>query len=218
MQLNMEIIVLKCPQCGAHLESNRTICEHCGSAVRLSDDKQQFIGTGVSCPNCGTNNNVGDKHCGSCGAKLIAICPVPNCHEENNIWRKFCKKCGKNIIGYHIELLETEQAKFSEELKYHTDEIDRIQSELDGSKGREIGVKLIILLVGIVISLAFLSGKNGWIGALITMVIIGIIAGCYHSSEQSNLLNSLALHQEDKERIQESYESNHLKLERIKQV
>jgi hypothetical protein len=214
----MKVIVLKCPACGAHLESNRTHCEHCGTAVKLSDDKKHFIGTGVSCPHCGEGNHIGDKHCGSCGAKLISICPVPNCHEENNVWRKFCRKCGRDIIGYHVEMLEITQATFYEELQQHSREIDRIQKELSGSKGRETGVKVTIWIIGGLISLAFLSAQNGWIGTVITLIITGLIAGCYHSSENENLLNSLVMHQEDIERIQEHYETNQLKLERIKQA
>lgn len=213
----MKVIALKCPQCGAHLESNRTLCEHCGTTVRLSEDRQHFIGTGIACPNCNANNQIGDKHCGSCGENLIAVCPVPNCLAENNIWRKFCKKCGRNIVGFHIEMLEDAQAKFKEKMQHHLDEIDRIQKELPGSKGREIGIKLFIWIIGGLISLAFLGGgKDGWIGTVITLIITGLIAGCYHSSEDHNLLNSLALHKEDLERLQESYEINEMKIERIK--
>lgn len=211
----MKLIVLKCPACGAHLESNKTHCEHCGTTVKLSDDKQHFIGTGVSCPKCDAANHIGDKHCGSCGEKLISICPVPNCHEENSIWRKFCRKCGRDIVGHHLEMLEAAQAKFYEELQHHSSEIDRIQKVLSGSKVRESGVKLIIWIIGGLISLAFLSGNNGWVGTVITLVITGFISWLYHSSEEDNLRNSLAMHQEDIERIQERHDTNQLKLERI---
>jgi hypothetical protein len=213
----MKVIALKCPECGAQLESSRTLCEHCGTTVRLAEDKQNFIGTGIACPQCNANNHIDDKHCGSCGENLMAVCPVPNCHTQNNIWRKFCKKCGRNIIGYHIEMLEDAQAKFNEEIQHHSAEIDRIQNDLPGSKGREKGIKIFIWIIGGLISLAFLSGKNGWIGTVITLIITGLIAGSYHSSEAHNLLNSLVMHQEDIERIQECYETNQLKLERIKQ-
>lgn len=213
----MKVIVLKCPQCGAHLESNRTLCEHCGTTVKLSDDRQHFIGTGIACPNCNTSNHVGDKHCGSCGEKLIAVCPVPNCLEENNVWRKFCRKCGKNIIGFHIEMLEAAQVTFKEEMQHHADEIDKIQKLLPNSKGRETAIKMVIWVIGAIIALAFWGGgKDGWIGAVITLIITGLIAGCYHSSEDYNLINSLELHKEDLERIKENYEINEMKLERIK--
>ncbi len=211
----MKVIALKCPQCGAHLESNRTLCEHCGTTVRLSDDKQHFIETGVACPNCGAINHIGDKHCGSCGVKLVSICPVPNCHEENSVWRKFCRKCGRDIIGYHIEMLEEAQAKFHEELQYHSDEIERIQKELSGSR-RETGVKLFIWIIGGLISLVFLSVENGWIYTVITLIITGLIASCYHSSEDHNLRNSIAMHQGDLERIQQSLELNTSKLSQIR--
>ena len=214
----MKVIVLQCPACGAHLDSNRTRCEHCGTTVKLSDDKQHFIGTGVSCPKCDATNHIDDKHCGSCSAKLISICPVPTCHEENNVWRKFCRKCGRDIIGYHVEMLEKAQAKYYEELQHHSSEIDRLQKEVSGCKGRTTGVKLLIWLIGGLISLAFLSEKDGWIGTVITLIITGLIAVIYHSSEDDNLLNSLAMHQKDIERIQECYETNQLKLERIKQA
>lgn len=213
----MKIIALKCPQCGAHLESSRTLCEHCGTTVRLAEDKQKFIGTGIACPQCNANNQIDDKHCGSCGENLIAICPVPNCLAKNNIWRKFCKKCGRNIIGFHIEMLENAQAKFKEEIQHHAAEIDRIQKDLPASAGREKGIKIFIWIIGGLISLAFLANKDGgWVGTVITLIITGFIAGCYHSSEDHNLLNSLALHKEDLERLQENYEMNEMKLARIR--
>jgi hypothetical protein len=212
----MKVIVLKCPQCGAQIESSRTHCEHCGTTVKLDEDKQNFVGTGIACPQCNANNQINDKHCGSCGENLIAICPVPNCHTENNVWRKFCRKCGRNIIGFHIEMLENAQAQFKEKIQHHSAEIDRIQKDLPGSKGRETGIKLFILIIGVLISVAFLSSNNNWTGVVITLIITGIIAGCYHSSEDHNLLNSLALHKEDLERLQQSYEINEMKLTHIK--
>jgi hypothetical protein len=213
----MKAIVLNCPQCGAHLDSSRSLCEHCGTTVRLSDDKQHLIGTGISCPSCNTNNQFGDRHCGSCGEKLIVACPVPNCLEENNVWRKFCKKCGKEIIGFRVEMLEAAQAKYKEEMEKHLGEIERVLKELPKSKGRETSVKIFTWITGVIIALAFLlSGGKGWIGTILTLLIAWIISSNYHSTENYNLLCSLELHEEDVERLKQHYEANQAELAKIR--
>lgn len=208
----MKVVVLKCPQCGAQLESNRTLCEHCGTNVRLSDDKQQFVGLGIACPECGTTNQFGDKHCGGCGYSLISVCPIPSCHEENNVWRKFCRKCGRDIIGYHMKMFEDLQQSSREEMQHHQDAIDNIQQTLlPASKGRVLMARFIIGFAGALI--AFAIGNS--VGGVIALIITALVVYFYESSEIENLQSSLILHRNDLERLKENYQTSEAKLARI---
>ena len=44
------------------------------------------------CPNCGSENQPGQKFCGECGTRLAATCP--NCGTANQPGQKFCGECG----------------------------------------------------------------------------------------------------------------------------
>lgn len=213
----MKSIALKCPQCGANLEKKSNRCEFCGTNVKLSDDKQHFVGTGLSCPKCDFNNQIGDQYCGNCGCDLITVCPVPNCLEPNSIWRKFCKKCGCNIADKHIELLKTANEKYNKEIEYHSNEINRIKKCLPESRRREIVVKSLIGVTGGIIALFFLSIEDGgWVGTVITgLITAGIVAG-YNSSEEYNLLASIAVHSDDLERVSEKHRINLQELKLLK--
>ena len=49
----------------------------------------------MNCPACGTENEVGRKFCGECGALLAAACP--SCGTSNAPGTKFCGECGTNL-------------------------------------------------------------------------------------------------------------------------
>ena len=209
----MKVFVLKCPQCGAQLEGNRTLCEHCGTSVRFSEEKQEFIGLGIACPKCRATNQHGDKHCGTCGEALIFLCPSPSCHEENNIWRKFCRKCGRDIVSFHISILEDFRRKANDEMQRHRMAIDNIKQTLPASEGRVLLVRSIIGVVGALVALA-LFGVH-WIWSLISAVIAALIVYFYESSEIDNFQSALALHANDLAQLQEKYEASEAELARL---
>lgn len=208
----MKSVVLQCPQCGAPLNSDSSRCEFCGTTVRLSEDRQHFIGVSVTCPNCNANNHIGDKHCGSCGASLVLACPMPNCQGENGVWRKFCKKCGRNIAETQMALLEEDRATCEREIEFHTQEIKQIENSLPESKNRELLVKSIIGIVGGLIGFAVLAsagkgqeGSGATIGAIIIFAITAAIVWGYKSEEDYNLIASVVMHSEDLERLKKKH-------------
>jgi uncharacterized membrane protein len=210
----MKSLSLKCPQCGANLQTNSNQCEFCGTNVKLSEDKQQFVGTGISCPKCSSENQIEDKHCGHCGSDLISVCPIPNCLEKNYVLRKFCKKCGCNLAETHFNLVQEEYNKYEKQIEYHQNEINKIEKRLPESKSRETIVKFFISVIGGIIALLFLS-EGWWVGTIITILItFGIIAG-YKSSEEYNLRASIAVHQDDLERMIRKNEINFSVLNRL---
>src|SRR5438477_224762 len=58
-----------------------------------SDDE----GKPVTCTSCGAENDVGQKFCGDCGARLTAACPA--CGASNPPGRRFCGECGTSLTG-----------------------------------------------------------------------------------------------------------------------
>ena len=205
----MKVSVLKCPQCGAPLEGNRTLCKHCGTTVRLSDDKQQFVGLGIACPECGATNQFDDKHCGGCGHALVSVCPDPSCHEDNNVWRKFCRKCGLDIIGYQTKIFEELQQSNIENMQHHQTAVDNIRHTLlPASKKRVLMAQFIIGFVGVAIAFAF----GNWFGGIVVLIITALVVYLYESSEVENLQSSLRLHTDDLERLKEAYQASKEKL------
>jgi membrane protease subunit (stomatin/prohibitin family) len=52
-------------------------------------------GAVILCPKCGSQNPVGAKFCGECGAKLVvSTVPCPQCGEKVAEGAKFCPNCG----------------------------------------------------------------------------------------------------------------------------
>jgi class 3 adenylate cyclase len=49
----------------------------------------------MRCRNCGTDNRLGRKFCGQCGAALAVVCP--SCGAPNDPQDRFCGECGKPI-------------------------------------------------------------------------------------------------------------------------
>ena len=51
----------------------------------------------MSCPSCGTENELGRKFCSECGAKLVLACAA--CGASNTPGAKFCGECGTALIA-----------------------------------------------------------------------------------------------------------------------
>ncbi|HYL59178.1 MAG TPA: zinc ribbon domain-containing protein, partial [Candidatus Acidoferrales bacterium] len=51
----------------------------------------------MRCSKCGTENPVGKKFCGDCGAPLASICP--RCASESPPGKQFCGDCGAALSG-----------------------------------------------------------------------------------------------------------------------
>jgi Adenylate and Guanylate cyclase catalytic domain/Double zinc ribbon len=51
----------------------------------------------VTCPVCGTDNEVGRKFCGECGAPLALLCGT--CGAANSPGVKFCGECGSSLVA-----------------------------------------------------------------------------------------------------------------------
>ncbi len=51
----------------------------------------------MSCPSCGTENELGRKFCAECGAKLVLACAA--CGASNTPGAKFCGECGTALIA-----------------------------------------------------------------------------------------------------------------------
>lgn len=209
----MKLIVLKCPQCGAQLDGNSTRCDHCGTSVRLSEDKGELLGLGVSCPTCGSSNQAGDKHCGNCGEALTSVCPVPKCHEENVVWRKFCRKCGQDIIRYRISLLEKTRQKSFDEIQRHQLAISDLKQTLSASRGRATLVKSLIGVAGGLVAVGVMA--DSLIIGTIIGVVIALIVFNYESSETNNLESAMAQHSDDLLRFNEKYQASDAALKRL---
>ena len=211
----MKPFVLKCPQCGAQLEGNRTLCEHCGTSVRLSEDQQELVGIGVACPRCAATNQHGDNHCGKCGEPLTYLCPSPSCHQENSVWRKFCRKCGRDIVSFQISLIEDTRQKSVNEMQRHQTAIDTINQTLPASRGRVLLVRSITGAVGALVALGFIA-ESHWIVGIICALVTAFVVHFYDSSEIENLQAALALHTDDLARLQEKHQASEAARARIK--
>ena len=58
----------------------------------------------VKCPNCGSENSVAQKFCGTCGAKLVTEAQqqkikCPNCGSQNPTTQQFCGACGTKLTA-----------------------------------------------------------------------------------------------------------------------
>ena len=51
----------------------------------------------ISCPSCGSENEVGRKFCGECGNALAQVCP--SCGTANSPTVKFCGECGTALAA-----------------------------------------------------------------------------------------------------------------------
>ncbi len=121
----MKTTQLKCPACGSteleKLQWNEYRCAHCESVLKLDSEGKRLELIGLVCLQCSSNNPVGQRFCGKCGAKLMRACP--RCKVENPFDMQFCGSCGFDY---------TFQAEW-EELQR---ELALLQKELDREMGK----------------------------------------------------------------------------------
>ncbi|MEM3673295.1 MAG: zinc ribbon domain-containing protein [Candidatus Bathyarchaeia archaeon] len=66
-----QIIVLKCPNCGALLDKEQMKCQYCGADLVLSPDGSYFIFRAeATCPKCGAINEKSSWFCMGCNTIL----------------------------------------------------------------------------------------------------------------------------------------------------
>jgi len=66
-----QIIALKCPSCGAHLEKNEMKCQYCGAELVLLPDNSAFsLRSQSACPKCGSINEKSSWFCLNCNTIL----------------------------------------------------------------------------------------------------------------------------------------------------
>ncbi|MBS1796747.1 MAG: zf-TFIIB domain-containing protein [Acidobacteria bacterium] len=76
----MKIEALNCPNCGAGVASDRTLCEYCNSRLKT-----------MACPACFGLLFIGAQHCSHCGAKTV----VPEIIPEDRLGD--CPRCRKRL-------------------------------------------------------------------------------------------------------------------------
>lgn len=117
----MKTTQLKCPACGStELEKhqwNEYRCSHCASMLKLDSEGRHLELIGLVCLQCNSNNPVGRRFCGKCGAKLVRACP--RCKIENPFDMQFCGSCGFDYT------LRAEWEKLQRELAFLQKELDR---------------------------------------------------------------------------------------------
>ena len=220
----MRVVALTCPNCAGTLNSDRTRCDHCGTAVALTRDKTEFVPTGGLCPNCSTENSDDERRCGECGASLRVNCPFPGCGQENNVWRKCCSKCGENIRETRLAVLQIRRDEIAEKLEEHRRELQRIQANLEGSAKRKHAVRIPLgMAIGFLV-LAFLFAACGLIAfiglAVFPFWISVFVAVAFWLRnrmlpEREILLESVAMHVSDIEQLENELQSIKAELESL---
>ena len=90
--------VVRCPQCGAEVQSGVAFCSSCGAPM----PKVQPVNTGdmVRCEGCGAMNKKGVRFCTSCGKPMVHVATSETTGEsvtESAVQDKVCPNCGANI-------------------------------------------------------------------------------------------------------------------------
>ena len=202
----VNLVALQCPQCGAGIDRTGTVCQYCGTTVRLSEDGRSLHVTGLRCTRCQTENEPGDKHCASCGEALTVTCPDLTCRQHNSVWRKFCLKCGQNIFELRFNLLQTSRNEAISALSQHKSEIEELMKALPTSKVRERLVQALIATAGGLVAFLLLASDHPVV-ALVAAAISAVVVFAYASDEVRNLAASLTMHRADTERLQEQLQN-----------
>jgi len=97
------------------LQWNEYRCSHCASMLKLDSEGKRLELIGLVCPQCSSNNPVGQRFCGKCGARLVRACP--RCKVENPFDMQFCGSCGFDYtLRAEWEELQRELALLQKEL------------------------------------------------------------------------------------------------------
>jgi hypothetical protein len=82
---------LKCPNCGANISSDGSVCNYCGSRIVMSDDGVKLAPAGILCPHCSESNRGTERLCSACGTALQ--CNSHSCDEGIPIDSEHCPSC-----------------------------------------------------------------------------------------------------------------------------
>lgn len=96
----MKVHSLKCPSCGAAMQSDSTTCPYCGVRVELVPELQQMRLLGFPCPRCGTLADKTARFCSECGETLLIKCP--DCRKDIPLSAHVCPNCGRNRAAVSI--------------------------------------------------------------------------------------------------------------------
>ncbi|MEO6391350.1 MAG: zf-TFIIB domain-containing protein [Pyrinomonadaceae bacterium] len=81
----MKIEALNCPNCGAAVSSDRTLCQFCNSRLKTQ-----------ACPECLGLMFIGSKHCSHCGAKTVT--PDTGAADAGD-----CPRCKTRLTALEVE-------------------------------------------------------------------------------------------------------------------
>lgn len=92
--------VVRCPKCGAEVQSGVAFCSACGSPM----PKVQPVNTDdlIRCENCGAMIKKGVRFCTSCGKPMVQMAapePAGEPATESKPQDKVCPNCGAKIEG-----------------------------------------------------------------------------------------------------------------------
>lgn len=89
--------LVRCPQCGAEVQSHATYCSSCGFAMPVKDQHVNMDDV-VRCENCGAMVKKGFRFCTSCGKPMVSVSePEHSEVPEAGAEKRVCFNCGSII-------------------------------------------------------------------------------------------------------------------------